>query len=325
MGCQDLSTPTLGTFLPVPTCSDQASVPTFREAATRTFELNRPRWRSQKTAANWTAQMELHAFPVLATLPVNEIGREAVPARADANLDRAPGYRPQAAKACLRFVVLTACRAGEARGAKWSELDVKAREWRIPASRMKANVEHRVPLSAAVVGVLDRVRPLRNGSDLVFPSQRGQELSDATMTKCLRTAGIDAVPHGFRNVVQDLGQRTDQRAARGRGDGARACRRVLGRAELCTVGPVREAPRPDGSVGGACDTWQGTGGTPSWMTQLAHGTPIRRSLRISAPLEPVPVHVPQCRLRRPRVGGRLLRRRPVRERRLWHRRDLAPA
>ena len=101
-------------------------------------------------------------------------------------------------KACLRFVVLTACRSGEARGAKWSEIDIEAREWRIPASRMKANVEHRVPLSAAAVAVLDRVRPLRNGSDLVFPSQRGQELSDATMTKCLRTAGIDAVPRGFR-------------------------------------------------------------------------------------------------------------------------------
>ena len=239
----------------------KASVPTFREAATRTFELNRPRWRSQKTAANWTAQMELHAFPVLATLPVNEIGREAVLrvltpiwtahpdiarklrgriravlawAQAhgyiehnvageaiDAALPAMPAvtahYRalPYAevgkalesveastaslvVKACLRFVVLTTCRSGEARGAKWREIDVKAREWRIPASRMKANVEHRVPLSAAAVAVLDRVRPLRNGSDLVFPSQRGQELSDATMTKCLRTAGIDAVPHGFR-------------------------------------------------------------------------------------------------------------------------------
>ena len=101
-------------------------------------------------------------------------------------------------KACLCFVVLTACRSGEARGAKWSEIDIEAREWRIPASRMKANVEHRVPLFAAAVAVLDRVRPLRDGSDLVFPSQRGRELSDATMTKCLRTAGIDAVPHGFR-------------------------------------------------------------------------------------------------------------------------------
>ena len=48
-------------------------------------------------------------------------------------------------KACLCFVVLTACRSGEARGAKWSEIDIEAREWRIPASRMKANVEHRVP------------------------------------------------------------------------------------------------------------------------------------------------------------------------------------
>ena len=56
----------------------KASVPTFREAAAKTFEANRPRWRSGKTAANWTQQMERYAFPVLADLPVDQIGREQV-------------------------------------------------------------------------------------------------------------------------------------------------------------------------------------------------------------------------------------------------------
>ncbi len=51
------------------------------------------------------------------------------------------------AKACLRFVVCTACRSGEARGATWAEIDLEAREWRIPAFRMKGGAEHRVPLS----------------------------------------------------------------------------------------------------------------------------------------------------------------------------------
>ena len=77
-----------------------------------------------------------------------------------------------AAKACLRFVVLTACRSGEARNALWAEIDVEAREWRIPASRMKGGAEHRVPLSDAVVTLLELVRPLRDRSDLVFPSPR---------------------------------------------------------------------------------------------------------------------------------------------------------
>ena len=58
--------------------------------------------------------------------------------------------------------------------------------------------EKRVPLSDAALAVLERVLPLRDSSDLVFPSVRGRELSNMTLTKCLRTAGIDAVPHGFR-------------------------------------------------------------------------------------------------------------------------------
>ena len=74
------------------------------------------------------------------------------------------------ARACLRFVVLTACRSGEARLATWGEIDLDAGEWRIPAARMKTGVEHRVPLSDAALDVLASVRPLRSRADLVFPS-----------------------------------------------------------------------------------------------------------------------------------------------------------
>ena len=63
-------------------------------------------------------------------------------------------------RACLRFVVLTACRSGEARLACWDEVDLDAREWRIPASRMKTGIEHRVPLSDAALDVLEAVPPL---------------------------------------------------------------------------------------------------------------------------------------------------------------------
>ncbi|WP_419926111.1 tyrosine-type recombinase/integrase [Candidatus Poriferisocius sp.] len=74
------------------------------------------------------------------------------------------------AKLCLRFTVLTAARSGEARNASWSEIDFAAREWRIPADKMKAATEHRVPLSDAALKVLDEAKDNHDGSDLVFPS-----------------------------------------------------------------------------------------------------------------------------------------------------------
>ena len=58
-------------------------------------------------------------------------------------------------KLCFRFLVLTAARSGEARGAAWDEIDLQERVWRIPPERMKAGVEHRVPLSRQVPDVLD--------------------------------------------------------------------------------------------------------------------------------------------------------------------------
>ena len=110
------------------------------------------------------------------------------------------------AKACLRFVVLTACRSGEARGATWAEVDLDAREWRVPAARMKMGIEHRVPLSAAALAVLEQMRPLRRPADLVFPSpvRPGQPLSDMTLTKVLRDTGLAdrATVHGFRSAFR---------------------------------------------------------------------------------------------------------------------------
>lgn len=67
------------------------------------------------------------------------------------------------AKLCLEFLVLTATRSGEARGALWDEFDLKAREWRIAPERMKTNAQHIVPLSDPAVNVLDRARKLGEG------------------------------------------------------------------------------------------------------------------------------------------------------------------
>ena len=107
-----------------------------------------------------------------------------------------------ASKLCLRFLVLTAARSGEARGATWNEIDMKRETWTIPGSRMKAGVEHRVPLSDQALDILKEAPQLEDGSGLCFPSplRLGHMLSDMTLTKILRTVGLAdrATVHGFR-------------------------------------------------------------------------------------------------------------------------------
>ena len=107
-----------------------------------------------------------------------------------------------AAKLCLRFLVLTAARSGEARGATWNEIDMKRETWTIPGSRMKAGVEHRVPLSDQALDILKEAPQLEDGSGLCFPSplRPGRMLSDMTLTKILRSTGLAdrATVHGFR-------------------------------------------------------------------------------------------------------------------------------
>ncbi len=103
----------------------------------------------------------------------------------------------------FRFLVLTAARSGEVRGATWHEMDVDAALWTIPATRMKAAVEHRVPLSAAALAVLDEAREIADPGGLVFPSITGRPMSDSTLSKLLRENGVAAVPHGFRLSFRD--------------------------------------------------------------------------------------------------------------------------
>ena len=104
-------------------------------------------------------------------------------------------------KAAISFTALTAVRSGEARGATWGEVDLEAREWRIPASRMKAG-GNRVPLSDAAVGVLEGMRAHSDGAadSLIFPGVGGRPLNGDTLIKALRRAtGTDADVHGFRS------------------------------------------------------------------------------------------------------------------------------
>ena len=111
------------------------------------------------------------------------------------------------AKFCFRLLVLTAARSGEARGATWDEIDLQGEVWWIPSERMKAGVEHRVPLSRQALDLLCEASALRDESGLVFPSplKRGSPMSDMTLTKILRSTGLAerATVHGFRSSFKN--------------------------------------------------------------------------------------------------------------------------
>lgn len=107
-----------------------------------------------------------------------------------------------AAKA-LEFAILCASRSGEVRGATWAEIDLKARLWVIPAHRMKAGKEHRIPLSDAAVKLLEGLTRVK-GSPYVFPAPRGGALTDSALTAVLKRMGRDDLTqHGFRSTFRD--------------------------------------------------------------------------------------------------------------------------
>jgi integrase len=105
----------------------------------------------------------------------------------------------------LLFTIFTAARSGETRGATWAEIDLEAREWTIPAGRMKAGKEHVVPLSEPCVAILERVAKLSGGKRdaPLFPGVKGQALSDMTLSKILRDMAIRFTVHGFRSSFKD--------------------------------------------------------------------------------------------------------------------------
>lgn len=102
----------------------------------------------------------------------------------------------------VEFAILTACRSGEVRGATWSEIDFKSRLWIVPAERMKARKEHRVPLSTGAMALL---KTMSQGAGLVFPGRDvGIPLSDMSLTAVLRRMGRhDITVHGFRSTFRD--------------------------------------------------------------------------------------------------------------------------
>lgn len=164
---------------------DWAAARSYREGP------NPARWRGHLDkllpAPSKVAAVENHP-----AVPVGEVGEFM------ARLRAAEGIGARA----LEFVVLTAARSGEVRGATWQEVDREAGVWTVPASRMKAGKEHRVPLSPAALALLDAL-PRFKDVDWLFPSPRRGQLSDMTLTAVMRRMGLSAVPHGFRSTFRD--------------------------------------------------------------------------------------------------------------------------
>jgi integrase len=112
--------------------------------------------------------------------------------------------RSSTSASALRFTILTACRTQEVIGATWSEFDLKAKVWTIPAARMKSEREHRVPLSFAALDILDSL-PREDDNPFVFiGGRRGKGLSNIAMLKLMRTLRPGTTVHGTaRSAFRD--------------------------------------------------------------------------------------------------------------------------
>ena len=131
----------------------------------------------------------------LRALPHREV-RDAV-----ARVRQAKAYATL--RLAAEFAIITAARSGDVRGALWDEIDLDKGLWTIPAQRMKAGRQHRVPLAARAIEVLAEARPHDNPSGLVFPSKSGVEIPAWALAKLINSLGIEGTLHGMRSSFRD--------------------------------------------------------------------------------------------------------------------------
>jgi integrase len=166
---------------------DWATVSGYREGE------NPARWRGhlENLLPSLNKKLRVKHHPAL---PFNEMGKFMESLRLQEGI---------AARA-LEFLILTAARTGETIGAKWEEFDLNTGIWSIPASRMKAGVEHRIPLSNRALEIALALRRARQ-SDYVFPGQKeGKPLTNMAMLGLLKRMGrMDLTVHGFRSSFRD--------------------------------------------------------------------------------------------------------------------------
>jgi integrase len=156
--------------------------------------------RSGENPAAWNGNL-VHALPARGTIAKVQHHAALSCSELPDFMDQIAAREAVAARA-LEFTILTAARTGEVIGARWSEIDLEAKLWTIPAERMKAKREHRVPLTGRVVEIL---KALPREADFVFPGGRkGAPMSNMAMAQLLRRVGQgDITVHGFRSTFRD--------------------------------------------------------------------------------------------------------------------------
>ncbi|KDE41365.1 putative P4-family integrase [Nitrincola lacisaponensis] len=155
--------------------------------------------RTDENPARWRGMLEHSTLPKatkvskvqhLAALPVDDMPEFWTQLKASQGMGAM----------ALQFIVLTACRSGEARGAKWEEIDLQRKIWTIPADRMKAGKVHEVPLTDEALALLAEVPRL---SEYVFTNSRGGQLTDVAVQKAAKKIREGITPHGFRSTFKD--------------------------------------------------------------------------------------------------------------------------
>ena len=166
-------------------------------------------YRSGENPARWKGHLE----NLLATISRSSRTRNhpSLPWQRIAAFMAALGAREGISARAVEFCILTACRSGEVRGARWAEFDLAGKVWTIPAERMKARREHEVPLSDAALALLES---MPRDSEIVFAGIKGQPLSDMSLTAVIRRMNGDDKPvwvdasgdgvtvHGFRSTFR---------------------------------------------------------------------------------------------------------------------------
>ena len=157
-------------------------------------------YRTGENPARWKGHLDQLLSKPSKTTKVKH--HKAIPWQDIGSFMRNLQQREGMAAKALEFLILTATRSGEVRGATWDEVDLDTRIWTVPADRMKAGREHQVPLSNEAVSLLEAL-PRMNNDEHLFPAPRGGSLSDMSISAVVRRMKVEAVPHGFRSTFRD--------------------------------------------------------------------------------------------------------------------------
>jgi integrase len=168
-------------------------------------------WRAGENPAAWKGHLSM-ALPARSKIAKVK-HHSALPWKAMSDFMAPLAEQNGFGARALRFAILAAARSGEVRGATWREINIAEAVWTVPAERMKAGREHRVPLSKAALAILEEMAVARlseDGDELVFPGQGSRRpLSDMTLTAVLRRMGrSDLTAHGFRSTFRDWAAET---------------------------------------------------------------------------------------------------------------------